>query len=244
MALRLMEVIVPLEDLSRLFQFLEEKKVMGVCSSGVSEKNGIVRALMKTEQTEAISDFLSQNFGFRKDFRLMLFSVEATLPIPEETTAPKESQLPPADKKSADSLGRISRGELYQDVAQGSELTWTYVATVILSTVVAIFGLVRNDIAILIGAMVIAPLLGPNVALSLASTLGDKALAIRSTKTLVVGILTAGSLSLTIGLAMHVNPDVPAIASRTHVNIGDVLLALASGCAGAPWLSHPGFRLP
>jgi uncharacterized membrane protein len=44
---------------------------------------------------------------------------------------------------------------------------------VVLSTIVAAVGLYYNSAAIIIGAMVIAPLLGPNMALSLGTTLGD-----------------------------------------------------------------------
>jgi hypothetical protein len=173
MALRLMEVIIPAEGLSGLFQFFEEKQVLGVWSSDVGEEKVIVRALLKTEQTEAISDFVSRTFGSKKGFRLMLFAVEDTLPVPEEPQGPTEKPSAPKEDEGKAPPGRISREELYQDVAQGSELTWTYIATVFLSTVVATFGLMRDDITIIIGAMVIAPLLGPNVALSLASTLGD-----------------------------------------------------------------------
>ena len=43
----------------------------------------------------------------------------------------------------------------------------------VLSTIVATVGLYYNSVAIIVGAMVIAPLLGPNVALSLGTTLGD-----------------------------------------------------------------------
>jgi uncharacterized membrane protein len=51
---------------------------------------------------------------------------------------------------------------------------------VVLSTIVAAVGLARDNAAIVIGAMVMAPLLGPNMALSLATTLGDTKLAFRA----------------------------------------------------------------
>ena len=35
-----------------------------------------------------------------------------------------------------------------------------------------------------------------------------------------------------IGLAFHIDPNNASIESRTHVSSGDVILALAAGCAG------------
>lgn len=233
MALRLMEIIVPTGELPRIAGLLEENGVLGAWTSTLSEEKSIARALLSVEQTETVSDLISRQFGHQEGFRLLLFAVEATLPIPEKKAdeAPAAETTPEeVPEKSAE---RISREELHQDVEDGSKLTVSFCVTVALSTLVATFGLLRDDVAILIGAMVIAPLLGPNVALSLASTLGDGELARRSARTLAVGVIIAGALSLLIGLLVFVDPAVPSIASRTRVNPGDVVLALAAGSAGA-----------
>lgn len=57
-------------------------------------------------------------------------------------------------------------------------------------------GLLRDDGTIIIASMVIAPLLGPNMALSLATTLGDTTLALRAVKIGAVGISIAFSFSV------------------------------------------------
>jgi uncharacterized hydrophobic protein (TIGR00341 family) len=80
--------------------------------------------------------------------------------------------------------------------------------------------------------MVIAPLLGPNVALSLASTLGDPALARRSLHAIGVGVGTALILSLLLGYGVPVDPQVPELMSRARVDFADVALAAAAGSAG------------
>jgi uncharacterized hydrophobic protein (TIGR00341 family) len=98
---------------------------------------------------------------------------------------------------------------------------------------VAAVGLYYNSVAIIIGAMVIAPLLGPNVALSLATTLGDLSLLRRALLTALVGIATTMVLSVIIGVLVQVNPESPEVASRNAVALGDIVVALASGCAGA-----------
>ncbi len=104
---------------------------------------------------------------------------------------------------------------------------------VLLSTVIAAIGLLRDDGTIIIGSMVIAPLLGPNMALSLATTLGDTTLALRAVKIGAVGISVAFSFSVLIGYFFTVSPEIPEIASRTRVSGSDLILAFASGMAGA-----------
>ena len=81
--------------------------------------------------------------------------------------------------------------------------------------------------------MVIAPLLGPNVALSLGTTLGDLSLLRRALLTALAGIATMTVLSVIIGMLVYVNPASPEVASRNAVALGDIAVALASGCAGA-----------
>jgi len=104
---------------------------------------------------------------------------------------------------------------------------------VLLSAIVAAIGLIRDDVAIIIGAMVLAPLLLPNMALGLASTLGDTKLMGRALKSVGVGILLAFFTGVFIGLFTHPSPDIPAIKARTSASLGDVILALVSGSAGA-----------
>jgi uncharacterized hydrophobic protein (TIGR00341 family) len=103
---------------------------------------------------------------------------------------------------------------------------------VLLSAIVAAVGLLQDNVAIVIGAMVIAPLLGPNVALSLATTLGDFDLGFNALKTGSFGVVMALVLSIIIGYFFSVDPGIPQIASRINVGLSDIILALASGIAG------------
>lgn len=81
--------------------------------------------------------------------------------------------------------------------------------------------------------MVIAPFLGPNITLSLATVLEDTKLAIDSVKSNYIGFLIAFILSLCIGLIFTVDPTIPEIVLRARINLGSITLAFASGIAGA-----------
>ncbi len=138
-----------------------------------------------------------------------------------------------AEEKPKIKGSRISREELYSDLSETTNVSWIYITFTTLSTIVAAIGLLQNNVAVIIGAMVIAPLLGPNVALALATTLGDVDLARRSVKANLVGILIALGLAIFVGFLFTIDPSVPEILNRTKVGLGDIVLALASGSAGA-----------
>jgi uncharacterized hydrophobic protein (TIGR00341 family) len=231
MSLRIIEVVVPEARIQELHEILSDQKIEDIWTLSSPDGRAAARILMSARHTEAVTDLLSQRFAREEKFRIVLLPVEATLPAPDEKEEKKPvPETKPAKKKGPD---RISREELYQKLSDRSRITTVYLVTVAVSTVVAAVGLVRGDVAIIIGAMVIAPLLGPNVGLSLASTLGDPELARRSLKAIGVGVLLVLTLSYLVGLFAPVDPDVRELRARTTVGFSDVLIALAAGIAGS-----------
>ena len=235
MALRLIELILP-EDQSKYVQdLLKDYQAVGIWYEKLLENKILVRVLLQAEHTEKVMDIFEQHFSIFDEFRIMLFPIEASLPRPElqeETSPPSEAEHEP-EKTEESNSDRISREELYADIADSAKITKVFLIMVALSSVVAAIGLLRSNVAIIIGAMVIAPLIGPNVALSLATTLGDIELSRNALKANIAGILIVFVLSGLIGFIFHINPDSPEILSRTTVGIEDIVLALSAGCAGA-----------
>jgi uncharacterized hydrophobic protein (TIGR00341 family) len=234
MGLRLLEVVIPEDELPNLSEELEDLRVIRNWTASLSDGLGIGRFLLDSTDTEALSDRLVNRYGERDCFQLMLYPVVATLPA-QEVEKQEESDANGEEKgESPDPAAeRVSREELASDLNEASRLTFAYLTMVGLSTVVAAVGLVRGDVTLLIGAMVIAPLLGPNIALSLACTLGDMALARRSMKAIAAGMCVAATISFLIGLAVPIDPTAKELASRATVSQGDVLIALAAGAAGS-----------
>jgi uncharacterized hydrophobic protein (TIGR00341 family) len=226
MAQRMIQLSIRDTDQEELSAYCEPAIIVSVTRD--AWRDGLLRVHMvvETGQSEAVMDRLEQLFSSREDFQLTLLPLEATLP------RPAEPEPAPAEKKTAASI-RISREELYQEITAGLKVRSTFVTMVLLSSIVAAIGLYRDDTAILIGAMVIAPLLGPNVALSLAATLGDSELAWKATRTNALGVCLSLMVALAFGALLTIEPDMPAFAHRSQVGGGDLLLALASGTAGA-----------
>jgi len=100
-----------------------------------------------------------------------------------------------------------------------------------LSTIVAAIGLIENNVAVVIGAMVIAPLLGPNLALALGTSLGDTPLIWKALQSSFTGLIVAVVLSYGIGVVSPLPLDSPELLARTNVGLDSVALALASGAA-------------
>lgn len=230
MALRLIQIIAPQNVEEEIHNLLQEQPVMGRWAEHLSEERVQISALVDAKNVEPVLDVLNGHYKNMQDFRAVLINVEATLPLPEE---PEKAESPEPTGAKEKPKPRISREELYTSVLDSSRLSWVYIVTVILSSIVAAIGILNNSIAIIIGAMVIAPLLGPNVALALATTLGDISLIKSSVKTNLLGIATALAFSVILGLIVGTGTDISAVAASTQVRLDSIVLALASGSAGA-----------
>lgn len=223
MALRLIEMVLPVKEGRRVQELLRDRKMLGHWEVRLPEEKVLVRILLEAEQSEAILDLLENQYTGWEESRLVILPVQATLPRnePEKTVEPKK----PSE--------RTNREELYEAIKDATRCSRVYLSMTVLSTIVAAVGLHRSNVSIIIGAMVIAPLLGPNMALALGSTLGDLSLLRRAALTSLVGIGVAIVLSVIIGAIVPVNPTMAEVMSRTRVGLGDIAVALASGCAGA-----------
>lgn len=80
---------------------------------------------------------------------------EASQTYSEET----QEKIKKAKKRNASGIGRISREELYQEVQSGAVLSFNYIMMILFSSIVAAVGLISNDVAVIVGSMVIAPFL-------------------------------------------------------------------------------------
>lgn len=230
MPIRQIEVVVP-KNAKEDFQHLLEDNSVDHYWNEESDSGYLLKALVDASKTEAFLDKAEQVMGNHKEFRLVMQDVEATLPRIDELSEEDEGQE--EDEEQAPLRGvRVSREELYTDISDSVNLTPVYIAMVTFSTIVAALGMLRDSAAVVIGAMVIAPLLGPNVALALSTTLGDTKLFSKSIKTNIIGVVVAFLLSVIMGIFLTVDTSVYEIATRTQVQLSDIALALASGAAG------------
>jgi len=200
------------------------------CWLGPKGEDGrrMIRIILGEEKRQEVLDALQGAVGNSAKAKIVVSSVEAVLPR-EEANGNKDSKT----KTS----GATTREELYNSIEKGARLNRTYVILVVLSTIVVAIGLLEDNVAVVIGAMVIAPLLGPNIALALAAALGDTELIWKSLKTGAIGFVVALVLSILIGELWHLNFDSQELLARTDVGLDSIALALASGAAAVLSLS-------
>ena len=97
----------------------------------------------------------------------------------------------------------------------------------------ATLGLIANSSATIIGAMIIAPLMNPIVSFSYASVKLKYRLLIKSTLTILTGILCVIAVSCVVTLLIGIRIAGSEIIARANPNILDLAVAMASGTAGA-----------
>jgi len=105
-----------------------------------------------------------------------------------------------------------------------------FIIMVVLSSVVAGIGILSESIPVLVGAMVIAPLLGPNIALAFGTVLGDVKLVRKSAVT--GGISTAIALGIAFAWGMFYSVELGNL-HVVGIRLSDIVLAFVSGAAGA-----------
>lgn len=180
-----------------------------------------VELLVSDEKLQAVLDALQSLLGQGTDEVVTVVALETTLPKPSD-----------AERREEDRAVAI-REALFEQAEKSARLDSNYLILVALSTLVAAIGLLEDNVAVVIGAMVIAPLLGPNLALGLGSALGDTTLMRQALGTGLAGLSLALALCWLLGLFLPVDTDSHELAQRTVVGIESVALALASGAAAA-----------
>lgn len=234
MALRMIEMALSENYAEELKQILKGYESLDLWREKTDDGRIHITFVLPAGKSEEILDVLEKRFSNTAGFRIILVPAEASIPrLEAKEKEQSEDQKQPRVKKNISKSIRVSREELYADAEETSRLSSVFIALTILSVIVASIGILRNNVVFIIGAMVIAPVLGPNVALALATTLGDIELFRKAVRTLAAGVLAALVFSLFMGWVLKVDPHTPELISRTEVNFGDVILALAAGSAAA-----------
>jgi uncharacterized hydrophobic protein (TIGR00341 family) len=186
-----------------------------------------INVLASAENLQALVDKLQRQFGKKQGWRMIISPVETTIPRYEN----KESDRENTDTKKT--YGSLTREALYDQILQGTKPSTDFIILVFLSTIVTAIGLVTSNLAVIIGAMVIAPLLGPNLALSFGVTLGDKDMTSEALKANAIGFGLTMALSMLAGLFIpyEIFAESHEYIQRTTVGYDGVILAFASGAA-------------
>ena len=123
--------------------------------------------------------------------------------------------------------------ELLTRLRRGARADRNYYMLIFLSAFIATLGLLQNSAAVIIGAMLVAPLMTPILSLSLGIVLGDVRTLRVAAESAIRGVLAAVGIALLLTIVLPAVEVTPEIVARTRPTLLDLFVALASGAAGA-----------
>ena len=192
----------------------------------------IVHFVVEPDEVEPMLDRLYES-GLSSDDHGVIVDVETDLFEEVERSQASESKSGP-NARIADAELRAEAGNQIMD-------PHSFVQMTVLSALVATVGLILDSAAVIIGAMVIAPLLGPALSSTVGTVLDDQDLFWRGVGYQVAGVVVAvastAAFAWSLRYAWIAPPgmavaDTAQIAERLSPDILSLILALAAGAAG------------
>ncbi|MEM8502267.1 MAG: TIGR00341 family protein [Cyanobacteria bacterium P01_D01_bin.1] len=128
------------------------------------------------------------------------------------------------EKRSPEKLSEIKKG-----LAEESGLDIYYLALTVGSCAIATFGLLSNSAAVIIGAMIVAPLMLPIRCLAFSALSGDRCLFRRSIKVIALEAVLSVVLAAVLGLFIHLPSFGSEVFSRSQPTLIDLGIAITAG---------------
>jgi len=148
--------------------------------------------------------------------------------------------------KDSESIKYLSRGlplfehasqeqysTLFAALREEGKHSGTFVMLLLLSTLMAVFGLFIDSSSVIIGAMLLAPLMQPIVSLSMGVLRQDRSMQTNAVKTIVGGILIVLATSALLAFLIPIQTLTSEMAGRLSPTILDLFVAMVSGVAAA-----------
>lgn len=129
--------------------------------------------------------------------------------------------------------GTVDQAAVIEKRRAECELTVRYILMVCMSAGIAILGMLLSSPAVVIGAMLIAPLMDPIMGVGFALAVGDFSWLRRAARSLLLGIVLAILFCAAIVVLSPIQIVTEEIAARTQPNLFDLLVAIFSAIAGA-----------
>lgn len=138
------------------------------------------------------------------------------------------SALPDDDEEG----GKLDRALLLARVARDARLDRKFLLLVLLSAAIATLGLLQSSTAVVIGAMLVSPLLGPIMGIGFGLATLEAGLIKRSLVTLAAGIAVAVLVAMVIVWLSPIADVTPELRARTQPTLLDLGVAVVGGIAG------------
>ncbi len=132
----------------------------------------------------------------------------------------------------------VDHSEVVREVDAEGALSGRFVFMTVMSCAIAALGLLLSSPAVVIGAMLISPLMGPIMLMGFSLCVLDYDEMRRSLMTMAVGVVAALVISILIVAVSPLREATPEILARTKPNLFDLMVAIFSGLAGGYSVIH------
>ncbi|MHA1615258.1 MAG: TIGR00341 family protein [Candidatus Thorarchaeota archaeon] len=204
------QITVPFEKIEAVYDFLIDglsiKNVMKFTSD-----NAVVLQFRIPDDSvnETIEALKSRGVGVEYGF-VDILDLKASLP--------RESE----EKTNDSTIQRdatLAVEEIYENVKKQSSLSFDYIAFIILAAVMAGFGLIQNNVTIIVASMLLSPLMGPMLAIAFGYVVRNNSLFVKGTMNEVIGIALSLSVGAVMAIVLLFDPNTVATIA-TDVGIG------------------------
>ena len=130
-------------------------------------------------------------------------------------------------------LTLIEQNELIWSAEKSASTNLDYIVMIVLSAALATLGLLTNSVAVIIGAMLVAPLMSPISSFSTGMATGILHLTRRASLTLFTGVTLALLISIVMGVVLPIDTPTDEMLARGSPNLLDAAIALVSGWVAA-----------
>jgi uncharacterized hydrophobic protein (TIGR00271 family) len=237
--MRLVRLLVAEENRDDVLDVLRERQIDFVVTAGSEESPGSSLVEFPVP-TDGLGDVLdaTRGAGLDDDYLVVLTAENASTPHTEELQ----------DRHATD-YDPLRLPEL-RSKARGLSLDWrSYAAMIFLSAIIAAAGLLIDSPAIVVGAMVIAPLVGPTLTATVGAVMGDRAMLVDSVRLQALGLAVGVAGATVFGVGVRAVGLVPSmldvatielIALRMSPGAFAVIVGFAAGAAAAFGLTTKG----
>ena len=130
-------------------------------------------------------------------------------------------------------LTLVEQNELIWSAQKNANSNVDYIVMIVLSAALATLGLLTNSAAVIIGAMLVAPLMSPLSSFSTGMATGILHLTRRASVTLFAGVTLALLISIVMGVVLPIDTPTDEMLARGSPNLLDAAIALVSGWVAA-----------
>ncbi|MDY6769615.1 MAG: TIGR00341 family protein [Candidatus Nanohaloarchaea archaeon] len=214
------EITVPADESDAAREILEQYEEEITSSEAEKEGDKVIQfqVALDSDDIDALTEDLK---GVTE-----LEAGDLTIEVLEETARIEKG------RRQEGGSSTISVQEMYQKAFEFGSVSKTTYALIALGAGIAVFGVAMENVTVVIGAMVIAPMLGPFISTSFGLVIGDRQLiqesAIYGAESLLIGLSSA----FLISLAIPIQPN-PLMRLIANPGVLTIFLSLFVGAAGA-----------